>query len=116
MYEAIIASICTEALEGTLDFSEEYAQRLVARPTPGRHDVYYAVCEDDPMVIEWYPDDPRGQSCLLWGIISDGRIAHMAFSNPPNVLVITAYLPAETEPEEWTNNYRTRVQRPGSRQ
>ncbi len=38
-----------------------------------------------------------------------GRIGHVVCANPPNSLVITAYFPAETEPEKWSDNYRRRV-------
>ena len=58
-------------------------------------------------VIEDYPEDPRGPSCLILGFTSDGRPWHIQCTYPPNVAVVTAY---EPRPEEWVG-WRRRKER-----
>jgi hypothetical protein len=61
---------------------------------------------DDGEVIEDYPDDPRGHSCLILGHGDDGRAIHAVCSPKDEFLaIITAYLP---DPEEWSADFRTR--------
>jgi hypothetical protein len=58
-------------------------------------------------VIEDYPEDARGHSCLLLGTGDDGRPVHVVCSAKDEFLaIITAYLP---EPGEWSEDFRTRV-------
>lgn len=57
-------------------------------------------------VIEDYPADARGPSCLMLGSGSDGRAIHVVCSPKDEYLaVITAYLPS---PAEWEADQRTR--------
>lgn len=60
-------------------------------------------------VIEDYPDDPRGPSCLILGYGQEGRPIHVVCSPKPDFLaIITAYLPS---PNDWSDNFRLRVER-----
>ena len=54
-------------------------------------------------VIEDYPDDKYGPSCLLFGFTSVGRPLHVVCSylSRPLVKIITLY---EPDPDEWTDN------------
>jgi hypothetical protein len=56
-------------------------------------------------VIEDYPDDKYGHSCLLYAMMSDGRPLHIqvSYSKLP-AKIITVY---EPDPQEW-ENYRIR--------
>lgn len=57
-------------------------------------------------VIEDYPGDRRGHSCLILGKGDDGRIVHVVRAPKEDYLaVITAYLPDDTE---WKEDYRER--------
>jgi hypothetical protein len=56
-------------------------------------------------VIEDYPDDKYGPSCLVMGTTENGRILHIQVSYPPSVKVITVYEPS---PDEWEADMRTR--------
>ncbi|MBZ0301585.1 MAG: DUF4258 domain-containing protein [Anaerolineae bacterium] len=56
-------------------------------------------------VIEDYPDDKYGPSCLILGTTEDGRVLHIQVSYPPPVKVITVYEPT---PEEWEADWKTR--------
>jgi len=51
-------------------------------------------------VIENYPDDKYGPSCLVFGNTKSGRPIHLQCSHPfrENVKIITLYQP---DPEEW---------------
>jgi hypothetical protein len=58
-------------------------------------------------VIEDYPNDARGHSCLLLGRGVDRRPIHVVCAPKDDFLaIITAYLP---DPQEWANGLRTRV-------
>lgn len=58
-------------------------------------------------VIEDYPDDPRGASCLVFGRAQDGRPVHLVIGFLPRewVRVITVYVP---DPVKWEADWRTR--------
>jgi len=57
-------------------------------------------------IIESYPEDKYGPSCLIWGITEKGRILHVQCSLNP-VWIITAYDPT-LNPEEWDTNFKRR--------
>jgi hypothetical protein len=60
-------------------------------------------------IIEDYPDDPRGASCLVLGFWRSKHI-HVVCTiktDPEELLLITVYDPSK-RPDKWTNNYRTR--------
>jgi hypothetical protein len=60
-------------------------------------------------VIENYPDDLRGPSCLILGYGEMGRPIHLVCSPKPDFLaIITAYLPNE---DEWSDDFRVRTKR-----
>ena len=58
-------------------------------------------------IIEDYPEDVRGHSCLILGS-GDGRRPIHVVCAPKDayVAVITAYLP---DPKEWTGDFKTRI-------
>ncbi len=53
-------------------------------------------------IIEDYPDDKYGPSCLILGFTEAGRPLHVQCSHPsrPLVKIITVYQP---DPNEWTD-------------
>jgi hypothetical protein len=57
-------------------------------------------------IIEDYPDDPRGPSCLALGATENGKLLHIHCTHPPGLAVITAYEPDE---REWENGFRKRT-------
>jgi len=60
-------------------------------------------------VIEDYPTDARGRSCLLLGTGTEGRPIHVVCAPKEDYLaVITTYLPDE---HEWTTDFRKRVKK-----
>jgi Domain of unknown function (DUF4258) len=58
-------------------------------------------------IIEDYPNDPRGLSCLVLGMTQEGRPIHVVCgtSEDDQLLVITAYEPSL---EEWERDWRIR--------
>ncbi|MBM4467719.1 MAG: DUF4258 domain-containing protein [Chloroflexi bacterium] len=61
------------------------------------------------VVIEDYPEDLRGHSCLMLGRGDGGRPIHVVCAPKPDYLaVITAYLP---DPEQWELDWRTRKEK-----
>ena len=112
MAESLIATICVaicEQLESDTDvYSTHHGIQQLARPTPTRAEIRYMMCDDDPQVIERWagdPNDVRGDkaSFLVGGIMTDGRIGHTLCMWPPDSFVITAWWPAETQPEKWVD-------------
>lgn len=49
-------------------------------------------------IIEQYPDDKYGPSCLIYGRTQNNRPLHILVSESEPLWIITAYDPA---PEEW---------------
>ena len=57
-------------------------------------------------LIEDYPNDPRGHSCLMLGFGDAGRAVHVVCSPKDEYLaIITAYLP---DPAQWSDDFRRR--------
>lgn len=60
-------------------------------------------------IIEDYPEDSRGHSCLMLGGGEGGRPIHVVCSPKEEYLaIITAYVPSE---EEWELDFRLRKTR-----
>jgi len=57
-------------------------------------------------VIEDYPDDARGHSCLILGTGVNERSVHVVCSPKDDYLaIITAYVPSDSE---WESDHKTR--------
>lgn len=57
-------------------------------------------------LIEDYPEDARGHSCLIFGHGDGERTIHVVCSPKEDYLaIITAYLP---DPEQWEDNFKKR--------
>ena len=57
-------------------------------------------------IIEDYPDDPRGHSCLMLGHGNDRRLLHVVCAPKVEYLaIITTYLPS---PDAWGDDFRAR--------
>jgi hypothetical protein len=57
-------------------------------------------------LIEDYPDDVRGHSCLLLGAPRQGAIHVVCSPKTEYLAIITAYIP---DPSEWSPDFRRRV-------
>lgn len=57
-------------------------------------------------IIEDYPEDPRGHSCLMLGFPRNKRPIHVVCSPKPDYLaIVTAYVPTIAE---WLTDFRKR--------
>lgn len=57
-------------------------------------------------IIEDYPEDVRGHSCLMLGYGEDERVLHVVCSPKDEYLaIITVYVPNS---DQWDNNYKSR--------
>ena len=58
-------------------------------------------------LIEDYPDDMRGHSCLLLGYGHEQRVIHVVCSPKEDYLaIITAYLPNQNQ---WSSDFKRRL-------
>ncbi len=67
-------------------------------------EVKHAIMQGE--IIEEYPEDKYGPSCLIYGITREGKILHVQCSIDP-VWVITAYDPT-VNPDEWDSEFKRR--------
>ncbi|MBF8266237.1 MAG: hypothetical protein HW384_2101 [Dehalococcoidia bacterium] len=51
-------------------------------------------------IIEDYPNDSRGPSCLILGFTSQNKPLHVVMGLLDKIIIITVYRPT---PKEWTN-------------
>ena len=57
-------------------------------------------------IIEDYPGDPRGHSCLMFGFSNQNRYLHLVCAPKDEYLaIITAYIP---DKNEWEPGFRVR--------
>lgn len=83
-----------------------HAIRQMSRPQRmiSSHEVEDVVAQGE--LIEDYPNDPRGHSCLILGFGEAGRAVHVVCSPKDEYLaIITAYLP---DPTQWSDDFRRR--------
>ena len=97
--KAIKAKIST----GRYNIAFTHTEKLRRRRIRAR-DIEEAVRLGD--IIEDYPDDPRGPSCLILGMAGK-RPLHILCGclEAEEILIITAY---EPDPKEWENDWQTR--------
>ena len=89
---------------GLVEYSLHATRQLIARNiTPEE----VAQCVLAGEVIEDYPQDKYGPSCLLLGRTLNQRALHVQCTHPsrPLVKVITAY---EPDPAEWDETWKHR--------
>jgi len=56
-------------------------------------------------LVEDYPDDPRGHSCLILIWIKDKPVHVVCAPHEEALIIVTVYVPSI---EEWKENFRTR--------
>jgi hypothetical protein len=60
-------------------------------------------------IIEYYSDDPRGESCLMYAVVRTGRPVHVVCSPKEDYLaIVSTYIPTL---DIWESDYRTRKRR-----
>ncbi len=66
-----------------------------------------AILDERSEIIEDYPNDARGPSCLILGWTKRERVLHIQVAYPPTVIVITLYEPTE---DKWIDERTRREQ------
>jgi hypothetical protein len=83
-----------------------HAIRQMSRPDRMISTTEARMVLDQGEIIEDYPEDARGHSCLILGKGTSSRPVHVICSPKDEYLaIITAYLPAD---DEWVDNFRVR--------
>ena len=104
----LISELCDAATYGGLETSQHYRAKSNLPTIPESPEILFALCQDAPEIIEDYPDDPRGGSCLIWGTTADGAVVHLVCGYQHGYTLITAYFPETTAPGKWSSNFRIR--------
>ena len=101
---SILAEVRRAAVQRLLYLPHAVAQ--MARPERMISPSEVRAVAENGTVIEDYPDDHRGHSCLLQDRGSEGRAIHVVCAPREDYLaIITAYLPS---PDEWDGNFTVR--------
>ena len=100
----LIEGIRQKINENQFEFSGHAVDRMILR-TISVSEVREAVQNGE--IIEDYPQDKYGPSCLILGFTKQNRPLHMQCSYPirPLVKVVTVY---EPDPDEWIG-FRERI-------
>ena len=90
---------------GQVEYSLHAVRQMVARGI-SPEEVAQTVLAGE--VIEDYPDDKYGPSCLICGATKARRVLHVQCTHPgrPLVKVVTAYAP---DPAEWDKTFKRRL-------
>jgi hypothetical protein len=88
--------------QGNLFFTD-HAVRQMAKRAISDAETQEAILKGE--IIEAYPDDKYGPSCLIYGHTEQARPLHIQCSAPPRVRVITVYQP---DPNQWINHRQRR--------
>ena len=101
----MIRDLRTKIANGEFEFSQHAVDQSIIRHITVQ-EIREAVANGQ--VVEDYPDDKFGPSCLILGFTLAGRPLHLLCSYPsrPLVKIVTLY---EPEPDRWTD---FRVRRP----
>ncbi len=91
------------AVQQGLWFFTDHAVRQMAKRDIMDDEVREAILNGE--IIEEYPEDKYGPSCLIFGNPNEVRPLHVQCSLPPRVRVITVYQP---DPDEWIDNRQRR--------
>ena len=78
--------------------SERAAKRLIRS-----HEIEEAIAVGE--IIEDYPEDKYGASCLILGYTDEQRPLHIQISYPPDLKIITVYEPSTNK---WESDWKTR--------
>jgi hypothetical protein len=97
---SLVEGIRAKVLDGAYEFSQHALDQSIQRRISVAEVVQaIASCE----ILEDYPDDKYGPSCLVFGLASSGRPIHVQCSHPsrPLLKIITIY---EPDPALWESN------------
>lgn len=93
----MIDEIRRRVARGDFEFSQHAVDQAIIRHISVQ-ELREAIADGE--VIEVYPEDKYGPSCLIFGMTRGGRPIHVQCSDPsrPTVKIVTAY---EPDPAIW---------------
>lgn len=93
----MIDEIRRRVARGDFEFSQHAVDQVILRHISVQ-ELREAIAGGE--VIEVYPEDKYGPSCLIFGMTRGGRPVHVQCSDPsrPTVKIVTAY---EPDPTMW---------------
>ena len=93
----MIADIRKKFQQGQFEFNQQAVDQSILRHISVQ-ELREAI--DTPEIIEDYPDDKYGPSCLILGFTSKNRPIHLQCSYPsrPLIKIVTVY---EPDPQLW---------------
>jgi len=93
----MIDQIRVKVQAGQFEFSKHSVDQSILRRISMR-ELMQAIADGE--IIEDYPDDKYGPSCLVLGFTKAGRPLHIQCSHPsrPLVKIVTLY---EPDPDQW---------------
>ena len=102
----MIEEVCNKIVQNQFEFSQHALNQSIVRHI-GVQELREAMANGQ--IIEDYPDDKYGPSCLILGFTVAARPLHVQCSYPsrPLVKIITLY---EPNPELWINFKVRRIQ------
>ena len=103
----MISEIRKHIKESEYRFTSHAIERCIERDIPP-DEVNELILSGE--IIEDYPHDKYGASCLIRGFTNKGRLLHVLCSKDP-LWIITAYDPS-LNPEEWDENFVKRRTKP----
>jgi len=103
---ALLDEICAKIRNGQFEFSQHATDQSIIRHISVQ-EIYDAIADSE--IIEDYPNDKYGPSCLLLGFTKTRRPLHIQCSYPSRTLIkiITLY---EPQPSRWID-FRIRRKR-----
>ena len=103
----MIEEIRRKIAEGQFEFSKHAVDQSILRKIRVQ-EIREAIAIGQ--VIETYPDDKYGASCLILGMTQNQRPIHIQCSYPsrPLIKIVTVY---EPNPQRWTDDFTQRRQR-----
>ena len=99
----MIDEIISKIRKGLYEYSQHAVDQSILRIISNK-EISEAI--EHGKIIEDYPDDKYGPSCLICGVTQGGRILHVQCSVDP-VWIITTYDPT-LNPNEWEDNFKRR--------
>jgi hypothetical protein len=99
----MLEKLCSKITEGRFEFSQHAVDQSIIRHISVQEiREAFANCQ----IVEDYPDDKYGPSCLILGFTLADRPLHILCSYPsrPLVKIVTLY---EPDPDQWID-FRTR--------
>ena len=87
---------------GLFRYSKHAVEQRVNRHI-SHEEIAEAICSGE--IIEQYPHDKYGPSCLIFGKTKEGRPLHVQCSLSPTVVIITVY---EPDPLKWIDHKKRR--------